>query len=84
MPAWIGADVTQADVQGDQDSAGRGGSGDDIRVSCAGKSFGGNGVHVMADLGEDSGSRDGQVLVKLEFHRGCGIGSSSSRAKAAP
>jgi hypothetical protein len=33
---------------------------------------------------QDAGRRDGQVLVQLELHRDCGIGSSSSRASAAP
>src|SRR5215472_5694168 len=38
----------------------------------------------MARAGGDGGGRGGQVLVELELHRDGGIGSSSSRANAAP
>src|SRR5215469_8978188 len=44
----------------------------------------GDRVDVMPGGGQDAGRRDGQVLVQLELHRDCGIGSSSSRASAAP
>lgn len=39
---------------------------------------------VVPRVGEDGGGRGGQVLAGLELHCDCGIGRSSSRARAAP
>ena len=80
----IGTDITQPDIQGDQDPASSGGRRDDMRVRSAGETFGGNGVDIMARAGKDGAGRGGQVLVELELHRDGGIGTSSSRANAAP
>jgi len=78
----VTANVPQAAVEGDQDPAGCGGRGHDVGVGRTGQALGGHGIDAC-DL-QSGGRRDGRVLVQLALHRVCGIGSSSSRASAAP
>jgi len=49
----VGADVARAAAEGDQDSPGSGGGGDDVRVGRAGQVLGDDGVGVMACAGQD-------------------------------
>lgn len=79
----VGAEVAQATIQGDEHPFLRSG-GNHVTVGSSGQALRGDGVHVVAGLGQETRGRDRQFLVKLELHWACGSGSSSSRASAAP
>jgi hypothetical protein len=80
----VGADITHALVEGDQDPLSCGGSGDHILVGRAFQALTGDGVDMVTGAGQYFSRRNRQVLVEFELHRCCGSGSSSSRASAAP
>ena len=80
---WVTADVTEAAIERDDETAGSCRSCRDGRIVGTGEAFVDNRVDVVAESLEDTSDSSWQILVELDLHPAETAGYSS-RASSAP